>query len=402
MPIILSQRVIEEASSVADQLNEAFSYVLALPQLKGRRASILTTELGVGRMTCQRLVKLYKHHSNTSTSSNSGARVLIDLPGVTGLKQFLDAVELAGTPRHLLEKAFIAVERYDAFLQDIDMSQSKLASALLLLDQTNDPIQLRSTRNHFYDSAAAVTGQSTDATISIMAIRPSTRNNLIQEQIATHGYAQMRTIGPAMPIRLPIDMAYSDYKSVFDQNISNQKPQLVEHFCTQPLPLIESKEIKSNNLPNLIYPENVPSGEPFDCFVTQDSIWTSKDNEYKNTAIWLYIDYPTRHCVLDLYLHKSLMTHYKLTGNSHMCGTPLSPTPEGLWMKQFSDQIKFLQLGPGTANAESKAYSRHKHLTENMFENHEWNAEDFVGYRCEMELPIWRSGICIMMDVIDI
>jgi len=27
-----------------------------------------------------------------------------------------------------------------------------------------------------------------------------------------------------------------------------------------------------------------------------------------------------------------------------------------------------------------------------------WAASEFVGYRCEVEFPIWRAGYCMLFD----
>ena len=91
MTIILTDQMLEEATKVAGGLHTSFSGVLKLPNVAGRRASTLSNELGVGRMTCQRITKLGKL---TRDDSAPGPRLLAELPGVSGLRQFLDALLL--------------------------------------------------------------------------------------------------------------------------------------------------------------------------------------------------------------------------------------------------------------------------------------------------------------------
>ena len=67
-------------------------------------------------------------------------------------------------------------------------------------------------------------------------------------------------------------------------------------------------------------------------------------------------------------------------------------------MTRFADQIRFSELGPGTGGARSDAYERHRELAAHMFQDQGWNADEFIGFRCEMELPIWRSGLCLVME----
>jgi hypothetical protein len=33
-----------------------------------------------------------------------------------------------------------------------------------------------------------------------------------------------------------------------------------------------------------------------------------------------------------------------------------------------------------------------------MFTHHGWTADEFVGFRCAMELPVWRSGLCLILE----
>lgn len=393
MLTILTDRIVQDAADVARGLHVAFMQVLKLPNVQGRRAATLAAELKVGRMTCQRITKLGKQHAN---APSPGPTLLVDLPGINGLRQFLEALERAGTSRDLLADAFAAVDAFDVFLRKVELSQTNFASALSLYYKTADPDQLLDLREKLFDAASAVTGQSADATISMMSIRPSRQENFTVEQIAVRGYSQMRASGSAMPIRLPINMAYADYRNVAGDEAARQPQKLIEAFCTRPLPSIDSRAIKAQHLAHLVNPEHIPSGEPFDCFATQFNQWNVAE-PVRHKAIWLYIDYPTRHCTFDLYLHRTIAEQHDLSADCHLWGTSLLAPPEDLWMTRFADQIQFTALGPGTAGAASDAYSQHKALTECMFEHHDWNSADFVGFRCEMQLPVWRSGLCHVM-----
>ena len=394
MPTILTEYMVHDATQVSDRLHQALVSVLQLPSVQGRRAATLATELNVGRMTCQRITKLGKRPTDVPPP---GPRLLGELPGVNGLRQFLDALARTGTPSAQLADAREAVDAFDAFLRSIDLSQTAFASALLLHDAAVDPQQLRDRRSQLFDAASAVTGQSADVTVSMMAIRPNDQANFNFEQIAVRGYAGMRASGSAMPIRLPINMAYSDYRNVTGDEAAREPQQLVESFCTTPLPSIDTRVIKEQHLAHLVNPEHIPTGEPFDCFATQHNQWNITDPG-PHKAIWLYVDYPTRHCTFDLYLHHGMAEHNVVSGDCHLWGTSLLAPPEDLWMTRFADQVVFTRLGAGTEGATSPAYARHQALTEHMFQSHDWPADEFVGFRCEMELPVWRSGLCLILE----
>ncbi|MDE0889176.1 MAG: hypothetical protein OSA40_06925, partial [Phycisphaerales bacterium] len=211
------------------------------------------------------------------------------------------------------------------------------------------------------------------------------------------GYAGMRASGSAMPIRLPINMAFSDFRNVTSEEAAREPQKLIERFCTRPLPSIDSRIVKSEHLAHLVDPEDISPGEPFDCFAIQHNRWNVVEPG-PHKAIWLYIDYPTRHCIFDMYLHRSMEEGLVVHGDCHLWGTSLLAPPEDLWMTRFADQVQFSELGAGTAGSETMVYERHSELSAHMFEDQGWNADDFVGFRCEMELPVWRSGLCLIME----
>lgn len=394
MPIILTETMVQHASVVARSLQDAFLVILDLPEVRGKRAATLTQELGVGRMTCQRISTLSKTPPN-GEDPNPG--LLTELPGVSGLRQFIDALGQRGTPKSKLAAAHTAINSFERFLKDIELSQTAFAEAWLLHVSATDPKQQFDRRAALFNAAAAVTGQSAEATVSMMAIRPSSEEGFNFEQVAVRGYVGMRASGSTMPIRMPINMAYSDYRNVTGDEAAREPQSLLPDFCSTPLPSIDTRVIKSEHLAHLINPEHIPTGEPFDCFATQHNQWNIT-NPGQHKAIWLYIDYPTRSCIFDLYLHRAIAERHSCSGDCHLWGTSLLAPPEDLWMTRFADQMEFSELGSGIQQSASNTYTRHEELSAFMFTHHGWDAHDFIGFRCEMAFPVWRSGVCVVLE----
>ena len=390
MPAILTDRNIEDAGHVAEQLYRTFRGVLQLPSIAGLKASMLAARLGVGRMTCQRIVKM-------NAAVEPSPDLLTQIPGVSGLREFLAALREEGAPHEALVKAEAAVDVFDRLLANVRMSHTDLQAAIVFHFETTDPKQRLARRTDLFNAASSMMGQAADATISIMAIKLSELEGFNFEQLAVRGYAQMRASGSAMPIRLPINAAFSDYRKVEGSEAAREPQELIEHFCSTPLPTIDARMIKEENLAHIINVEQIPIGEPFDCFAKQYNKWHIRDPG-TSKAIWLYIDYPSRRCTFDLYLHRDIERHNDVSADCHLWGTALLAPPEDLWMTRFSDQATFTVLGPGTEQSDSRSYDRHKELTQYMFDEFGWNADEFVGFRCEMEMPIWRSGVCLILD----
>ena len=392
MPLILTAKMVADAAQVGLRLHTALLKLLDLPAVQNRRAATLAKELGVGRMTCQRITKLGK-----PTAPSPGAGSLAELPGVHGLKQFLNALRNKSSAEEQLAEAFEATAAFEELLRQLGLSQTSFSAALELYQKANDPDQQLARRTALFEAASGVTGQAADHTISILAFRPSASGAINFEQIAMRGYAGMRASESAMPIRLPINMAYSDFRNVTSEEAARQPQHLVESFSTKPLPSIDQRVIKSEHLAHLVNPEHIPSGESFDCFARQRNLWSVK-SVGKHKAIWLYVDYPTKQCTFDVYFHRTIAEQHQASGDCHMWGTSLLAPPEDLWMTRFANQMTFSELGCGIGQDSPTTHKSHKALTQDMFDHEGWEPSEFMGYRCSMAFPIWRSGMCVVLE----
>ena len=385
MPSFLTEKDIKNASKVTISLQKEFSAVLEFPLLNGLRSSLVAKKLGVNRMTCQRISKL-------QTTDCVTPLLLIEIPGVSGLLEFLDGMKNAGTPQKKLEGAMSAVEAFSNFLRKLNLSHTKLMHEISLHFEATNPKQRLARRKKLFEAASAVMGQSADTSISMMALTSKKDLPSYFEQIAIRGYSQIRAIHSSMPIRIAPNAAFSNYRKIGNDEVERNKPVLIEQFCSTPLPTIDTRKIKEQNLAQIINPEHLPIGEPFDCFASQHNIWNVKA-ETNSNSILMYNDYPTKSCIFDIYLHSLIDERLRITSDCHLWGTALLAPPEDDWMKRFTEDCDFKVLGRGTALADSSNYSKHKALTQHMFDLMGWDPNDFTGYRCEVQMPIWRSGI---------
>lgn len=363
---------------------------MQLPAVEGLRASKLSHSLGVHRMTCQRIVKL-------KTSDDATPHLLTQIPGVTGLQEFLDALIAAGVSKEVLSGAHEAIDSFATFLNCIGLSQTKLATALSLHYESTDPEKRLQRRTKLFDAAASLMGQSMESTISIMAFKNHPSEAFNFEQIAIRGYAGISASHSAMPIRLPINAAFSDFRKVEGSEAAREPQSLIDAFCTTPLPTIDARMIKEENLAHIINPEHIPDGELFDCFASQQSMWKI-DKPGMHKSIWLYNDYPSRSCTFDVYMPEGIALHNSFSADCHLWGTSLLAPPEDLWMTRFSTQLEYIPLGRGISESDSPFYTCHKELTEHMFNIKGWNPDEFFGFRCQMTMPVWRSGICLVIE----
>jgi hypothetical protein len=49
-------------------------------------------------------------------------------------------------------------------------------------------------------------------------------------------------------------------------------------------------------------------------------------------------------------------------------------------------------LGVGLGMADTAVWSRHRALMSHMFALVGWSPDDFIGFRCEIEYPVWGAA----------
>jgi len=104
------------------------------------------------------------------------------------------------------------------------------------------------------------------------------------------------------------------------------------------------------------------------------------------------INYPTRHLIFDVFLHRDMEREFRPGIDVQLWAPNLDTRPADRWLTRFPDVPRLQLLGTGVAHAQTPAYPRYVELVRTFFDQVGWSPEDFVGFRCEVDYPIWRSG----------
>ena len=78
--------------------------------------------------------------------------------------------------------------------------------------------------------------------------------------------------------------------------------------------------------------------------------------------------------------------------------TTAKPRGHSRWQTRFADGPRLELLGTGISNAPSPMYARQLELTNFLFAELQLDSDRFVGYRCAVAYPIWRTGYCMSFD----
>jgi hypothetical protein len=114
--------------------------------------------------------------------------------------------------------------------------------------------------------------------------------------------------------------------------------------------------------------------------------------------VWSMITFPARRLVFDVYLHRDIARRCIPLLEAHLWNINVGQQGLWRWSTRFPGGPKLVLLGQGLGNAATDAYARHHELTAHMFQLADWDSNQFVGYRCDVPYPIWRSGYCMLFD----
>lgn len=402
-PRPLSPDELAHAERVAARLHSEFrALVIALPE-HARGASGMARHLGVLRATCQRVAAVV--HEPTASADS-----LTRLPGLEGLAQFLAGARGAGLDAALVESAQSAVEQFEQLLIQSGGSQSKLADRLAATagraTAAAGHLASAAQREALYRAAIAVTGRACETALSIYAFRvkpgvPDTLQRALAKGL----------IGSVLhPGGMPMVLSSGDTLAADDDPehamLLNREPArgripeaILRPFTTDPLPTVTGRSRKGS-LIQIIDPRTAETGTPIDVVTAVRGDHPLFDPQGRPTldAVWSLNNCPTARLIFDVYLHQDMERVYRPSLDAQMWNPGLTLSEEDRWVTRFPSVPKLQLLGRGIDNAASDLYPRHAELTRYFFDHVGWDAEDFVGFRCEVQWPVWRGGYVIAFE----
>lgn len=399
-----------EAEQTARRLYGELRGVIGLLPEHDRGGSAMARALELDRATCQRLVA-------ATARPDSGVETLVQLPGVMGLRQFIESVEkrcaqLGHGAIEQLAAASAAVDRFEVLIHELGGSQRKLKARLAseraggpggFISSTgasNDPV----VRESLFRAGAAVTGRWSESSIAISVIRPvpsdpsRTQTVKLRALIGHHARADAVAleIGHTSPTQV---LAPSPGH---DPNTPHWRTPgiLIEPFCSTPLPRMVS-HMAGSRIVHVIDPPL-----PGETNNTDIVIADREPNEDVHPAtldpavgeVWALMNFPARRLIFDVYLHRDIACRCIPSLELHLWTPQTGAHASSRWSTRFPGGPRLGLLGPGLRGSQTDSYARHAELTAHLFERVGWESEQFIGYRCESIFPVWRGGYCMVFD----
>ena len=403
-PRPLSEVEWAEAERVAARLHaELHRLIESLPE-HARHASGLSRHLNVLRATCQRVVQALQGFDGSPA-------ILTKLPGVEGLRQVLDGFAAAGADAGDVAAAQSAIASLERLVTLAGGSQSKLIERLSVsgaASATGAGFSLAAPEHRaaLHEAAVRVTGRSCEVSLAIYAFRVAPDDPAVLERGLAKG-----VIGSlVMPGGMPMVMSSGDTLRIGDESpkgataksrASGAMPEeVLRPFTTDPLPLVTSRNRKGK-LYQIVDPKVGTEGGLIDVVTAlkaRHPLMDPATGRPTLDAIWSLVTCPTRRLILDVYLHADMERLFRPSLDALLWAPDLNIAPDDRWVMRLPASPKLQLLGRGLGAARSDLYGRHAELSEHFFSHLDWEAEDFVGFRCEVENPVWRAGYSMALE----
>lgn len=366
-----------------------------------RSALSLAKEWGLDRNISQKVLSALAPEVDAAT-------VLERVPGVESLRRFVKAASKAAGLAGPDPSASAAVDAFETLIHEMGGSQSGLikrirGGAAGGSPETNLTAEVEARKRMFHD-AADVFGLTVDVLPHIGLIRPVPTDAGRTEGARAYGLLGLKWDQGALPVTSAASahrgerdapVAEMRYTSLCDRCVAEHG--LLPQFCTEPLPLLTVREGPGQSVVTAD-----PPGDKRAIDLVFGQRWgTDKHPRQYDDAVWsqfVGIKRPTRRLLFDVYMHRSLaMQCVPIVGAYRWCPEVLAnPLPS--WNERLPGRVSLELLGPGLANAASPAWSRHAEMARFVFAELGWDAEEFVGFRCDVAYPIWNSGVFMSFD----
>ncbi len=401
----LSAQEIRQADRALRRVHEQLrSFLQSLPA-QARNASGMARYLDVDRTTCQRLVFMVNRPF-------AGLSIVEKMPGVRGLRRLLDSASRKGVEPEAIEHLDASIGMLEDCFNALGGNQSVLIRRIASTPATdtaepgpgNVP---EAARRQMFDAAGTLTGRTSEAWVAVYAYFPGKGKDREKMEIArVHGLIGHQASPDAVPLTFhnftsgKSDKDERPFRSLVGDTpgAGTQAPAaFIPDFSTNPPPVVSTRQPGEYLVQTI--DDRSGDGKPVDVmFGTRNVSSHPSTRTPPLEEAWAMINFPTRRMVFDIYLHRDLARACIPALDVHLWRPDFAAHPGDRWQTRFASGPKLELLGGGLNNAATAAYDRQEELSGFLFEQIEQDSASFIGFRCSLDYPIWRTGYCMSFD----
>lgn len=389
-----------QADRIARRLHgELVSLLRSLPP-QARNASGLARHLKIDRTTCQRVVFL-------ATRPYPGLAAIERFPGVRALRS-LETAAGASDPDldpSVIEAFAAAITQFQQAIASLGGSLSRLCRRIATepLPSAEQRAERGSpdARRQLFESASEVTGRASDCWVAVYVYRPAPENPNLVEVFRANGLRGHTSRRDAVPLVVHNFSSSAGAEGRFEgleSKVDAPATIVLEDFTSDPSPLVTARQPGEFFVQSIDTPPT-GAGSPVDLMLaTRSTMAHPAKQQPPLEEVWAMVNFPSRHLLLDVYLHPDLARTSVPSLDAHLWGPDFSQDAGHRWRTRFSEAPPLQLLGTGIRRPGPEPFTQLPELTEQLFQRADIDPGTYVGYRCDVAYPLWRTGYCITFD----
>jgi hypothetical protein len=403
--------VLRDAERTLDRLaGEVAQCIARLQGVDGPRA--LARAVNADVSLCQRVLTGVRARGRPSER-------LAVWPGAAGVELFSERLQraLGGVGTGSLA---LAVTAYAALIRSLATSHARAVRALRsmeLADAKHNGVsgavpagsEGMEARKKLTRAVTELLGYSIDAATFVCAVRPLPDRAELIEGCSAVAITGLRSQGTRVCItsqntqlrQVAGDLASETKWTPLGEPLTpGGRDGLLADFSSRPVPLTAMDE--GDGVIRQVVEPHASSLAASGVDIVLARHWSPDNNpQFTSTPSWsqiLRVRHPARRMVMDVYLHRSMLTPLPPTVGAYYWHPALASDPRKQWNDRFPGipGVSVLQAG---MPAPTPAWSRQGELTSKLFELSGWVPSDFIGFRCDEPFPIWGAAYYMTFDL---
>lgn len=403
------QRLRQVLRRLAAELRAALSPLLQ----RAQGPSAVARALSIDRATAHRSMALA--HKRAADLDD-----LAEAPGPDAIDQLASALRSRRlTPPPELRALAQAVLQYRAALHDLaGGSKSRLLRRIAATESTATtsevaPASVRARREQdlreqLFSITSELLGRHTHTRVDLMICRPNPDDPRVMDYAQVRAVIGHRSRPQAQPITVELlgrvtaaPGAQNPVLTLDGRAVETDfADTIIAPFSTQPLPVAISRGV-GDRVRNVVDTTYTAAGKSVDVVVGYQrprACAQPRFDELPALEVGALVREPSRWLVLDTYLHRDMTTGAVPSLETYLWSPTIQTSLADHWLDRLPTSPLLRVLGRGTRNAASVAWPRLSDLTTFAFEQLGWSAQEYVGYRAEIDYPMWGGAYFAVFD----
>jgi hypothetical protein len=382
--------------------------LVALDDLGDRaRPSELERTTSLGRATVHRVLALARAPRGSELESFRSA------PGFEALEAFSAAIRGKRSAKSAGELD-LAIAQFRKAVSELGGSKSLLNERVRASTrtETGDPTERArrelETRQALFRDVAELLGRQSDARLDAMFFRPSEGDPDVLDLAQVRGIFGYRARLDALPLSVDLLGRATRPTAAMPELLDlDGRPAagalsntVLAEFSTSPPPIVLSQGL-GDRVRNIVDPAVLSRGSAVDFvvgFQRKSALVHPRNDEVPTLEVGALHRDPARHLVVDVWLHRSLAAGAIADLATYVWSPTLETSLADHWTDRLPTTGALSVLGQGLARARSSAIGRLDELTSHVFSRLGWDALEFVGYRAEIDYPLFGGAYFATFD----